>query len=717
MVYTPKTNWVDGEVLKSEDLNRVEQGVGDIFTRLDTSKNVSVTLDPGTNTVTVPKDSLFNLSGLTGRTLLNLLGRDGNCETLTGWSFTGGSGALDTANKAYGSNAIKLTLSSNAGTISKLIPVTAGKKYLLAGDLKNGTTNNAKVYATGVSGTLVTSTTSFQNSYLLFAASSTANLTIGVSVSGASGQIAYADGLRLYELSDADYNAAGKMNITGIVARYPYTELVAGVKNPFAIRWTDSKKNEVSSILAFQTELLADPVSGEKADKLMQGIDGGYYRVANWQRQVLNDSLNWTFNNNGAAGSGVKRVGAPITSNWLPFTNLAGYVNKFDSKLLSLKTAQIATPTSIDAFTLWSDGKIYLDLANNETGWGENYIPTSDEIKAYFLGWTMYDGTTSSGATINLYNDTSHLKVWCDRRAKMSGTSANNQSLTVPVTIEPAFKAYYVDYELVYQLATTVIEPVITEGQLLLAEGDNTIEVGTGIILREGVRPALGQIGVNADRIGWNINNPSASNLLAKYKVDRYINVYKNNQKDEWIFFDKSLMVAGAVAQKEYTEYDTSAIYSITYIMMEKYPMVSIQGSYAASEKSLLNQVTQSLQQSTRRISILENKKSDKDMLSWLTPTLLNGWVPFTTDVTPRYYKHNDGVVMIQGRIKSGSMTTPAFILPLPYRPDRVLVFIVHNSDGAKSLYAKVVVRPDGAVVMNEGSNAEIGLDGITFTI
>ncbi|MBJ8192715.1 hypothetical protein JDS79_38910, partial [Bacillus cereus] len=66
-------------------------------------------------------------------------------------------------------------------------------------------------------------------------------------------------------------------------------------------------------------------------------------------------------------------------------------------------------------------------------------------------------------------------KYWVQR------VGAANYTQSAPQTSY----AGYTPYQLVYQLATPTVEPIVSEGQLAFNEGDNQVEVGTGIVLRE----------------------------------------------------------------------------------------------------------------------------------------------------------------------------------------------------------------------------------------
>lgn len=67
----------------------------------------------------------------------------------------------------------------------------------------------------------------------------------------------------------------------------------------------------------------------------------------------------------------------------------------------------------------------------------------------------------------------------------------------------------------------------------------------------------------------------------------------------------------------------------------------------------------------------------------WITPTLLNSWVAFSSTDTAGYYKDAAGFVHLRGRVKSGnfSNTLPMFTLPAGYLPtNEVQLAVVQNN-------------------------------------
>lgn len=101
-------------------------------------------------------------------------------------------------------------------------------------------------------------------------------------------------------------------------------------------------------------------------------------------------------------------------------------------------------------------------------------------------------------------------------------------------------------------------------------------------------------------------------------------------------------------------------------------------------------------------------------LLAWQTPTLLNSWVAFGgSKQGPRYRRNLLGEVIVQGAVKSGSVSATIFTLPANFRPPADLDFVVWATGGP----VLVTVQSDGQVVPTSASATETSLSGIRFQI
>ena len=97
---------------------------------------------------------------------------------------------------------------------------------------------------------------------------------------------------------------------------------------------------------------------------------------------------------------------------------------------------------------------------------------------------------------------------------------------------------------------------------------------------------------------------------------------------------------------------------------------------------------------------------------AWIAPVLLNSWANFGGGCNPAgYFKDSLGMVHLQGMIKGGTVTNPAFVLPVGYRPAYLEAFATVSN----ALFGYFVVLADGTVRPDSGSNLSFSLDGTTF--
>lgn len=831
---SPSTTYFDLEKYIDQNADAIDQFAGEtnefinaLEKRLDTEERREVVLQPGLQIVNTERSAPFKLSGIKGRTLVNLLGRDGDCEGAALTSYNA-SAALDTNNFTRGSKGLKVTVSSGqtsgSGGLAKLTKLFAGRYYLGLANVKNGTASHGRVVVGGQIGTVVSDSSKFSVSYVKFNPDSDYELSVGLWVDGREGQYAYADELRLFEISAAEYAALEGITPEQVAAKYPYVDSVQPVRNPYAIRcgenllppfyeaffagslagfpyivspyegrvnasgvnvgfqyWipcvpnteytfavendgvialqdmdkdkvlinnnggfldaqrasiitannavylhilmssgpkgagtytfknpmltigTESKrfKPQEDSMLALQTDLYADPVSGANADEVFEK-DGQYFRLAKWGKATLTDKFNYV-------GIGGRGVGWKQTFFDLPSNTSGPYsetVVKYDG--IKLQSNQITSSPDISAIDSGNAKRCYISIANTDSGWGDNYTPTTDEIKAYFMGWTMYDGSGSNATPdnpINNYYNGTGVKAWAYRA---DGVTRSWLGWTdkLPTTQAPN----WTPYQLLYRLAKESIEPIVSEGMLTFNEGDNQIGVGTGIVLREKATPVL-----NGPH--YNVNNTNYPLSLLDNKTEGIIRFYKNNADDPWSKFT-NLAYGNEGLYTLAANFDPSATYSVTYLMLDKSPIVPFTGSYASNEKSMLEELKEAVQQNATSVSVLMNKKVEKNVpVVQIKPTLLNGWVEYLSGYHHvRYYKDSSGIVHLTGLVKTGAINTEMFKLAEGYRPVATIVFAQQASTGST---ARLDIFPGGGVYFNYAASwntdSWVSLDGISF--
>ncbi|MFS0870659.1 hypothetical protein [Paenibacillus xylanilyticus] len=506
--------------------------------------------------------------------------------------------------------------------------------------------------------------------------------------------------------NNTELNFLFRANIEGEYATF---------KNPMLTIGTTPKpfKPREDAMLALQTDLFADPLTGTNADEVFEK-DGQYFKAKKWKKFLLNDTLSYSLLNNYV---GFKRVLIPIGQLPLPYVSSnarTSWTTKYDGKLLNT----VDTATMADSYDYSSLSGWLLSISNADSGWGDSYTPTTDEIKAYFMGWVMYQNESTSLAP---YNGTG-TKAWSYRASNFSGAVNAGTMLggttNLPTQLAPSGGTAYtwVPYQLVYQLATPTVEPITSEGQLTLIEGSNQVEVGTGIVLREGVKPyanaGIGYVGINAP------SSPNYPGTGLQTNVSRLLKIYKDGRIDNGWKIQLGQGITGGgeeYADTSIANYEPSATYTVTYLMLDKSPIVPFAGTVAENEKALLTNLVQDVQQANARLSVVESKKAEKDVPAWITPTLLALWVNYSNNPNEaaRYKKIGD-VVYLTGIIKSGNYSSAAFYLPKGYRPAGAVAIPVITNTSSGEVMGKVTITSDGMVRIS-GGNLYVYLDGVTF--
>lgn len=96
----------------------------------------------------------------------------------------------------------------------------------------------------------------------------------------------------------------------------------------------------------------------------------------------------------------------------------------------------------------------------------------------------------------------------------------------------------------------------------------------------------------------------------------------------------------------------------------------------------------------------------------WHAPTQLNSWTDYgTPHIGAGYMKDSQGFVHLRGLVKSGTISTAIFTLPVGYRPTAEHAFAVESN----ATIGTCRVQADGNVMANSGNNAWFSLSGVHF--
>ncbi|MEK8132900.1 hypothetical protein WMW72_33965 [Paenibacillus filicis] len=293
-------------------------------------------------------------------------------------------------------------------------------------------------------------------------------------------------------------------------------------------------------------ELHGDPLTGVY-DRL-DFTTGEVYR--NYRKFTLDGSLPWTYN--GIKGTDTKYVivsttDMPITQT--PFT------------LRATKHDGTALPQQISAFnvnlpdTCWSAGQTLIGIVmrNTDFGMGPDATPTGADIRAYFNGWKMNNGTFGTP-----FNGTGGTKTW----TRWDATNNTGAVTSPPTTIASG----YIPGSAILQLAKGYVESVTTEGSISMHTGGNYVEMLEGVVRREKVVPVLnGNV--------YEINSTGRPASALSKRTNRILAVYKGGDFNRrWSVQNSgsSYWYGGAGAQIPAAELASTNDVYVTYVAVDR---------------------------------------------------------------------------------------------------------------------------------------------------
>ncbi|WP_217563080.1 hypothetical protein [Paenibacillus sp. GbtcB18] len=450
-------------------------------------------------------------------------------------------------------------------------------------------------------------------------------------------------------------------------------------------------KPRVYDYLYFPDVTLASSIAGDVADEIYEQ-NGKYYKLNVYRQLTVDGSLNWIYN---FAVPGVKRVWTEsipgYDSNWY------AAFQRGDGKIL-LPGYHVDGP---DRFTFEEGIKLFITIANKDSGWGDNYTPTADEIKAYFHGWRMYwwNPTTKLPETYNNQGP----KSW----EPIMNTETGAETSVLPTSRWKGHTPYTLSYRLT-QPFTTEITP---EGAITLNEGPNQIETGVGMIVRERMTTGVSGTYVTSNDLG--------NGTSFKVRVKKVQAIYRNRRQDTQWFFNNLSSSGLEKPVIDRLSYNPDAVYEATYTALDPIstPIASITASTDTNLKTVVDTLADASADVETRVSILERLTPSSSQPQWIRPTLLNGWLPV---FDPGYRKNSLGRIELKGSIKNGIVAneTVLFYLPDGYRPRLPLDLTLKSDNGTTVLFGTLNIAPTGAVrIVHNNGNVVLYLDGLSFTI
>lgn len=246
----------------------------------------------------------------------------------------------------------------------------------------------------------------------------------------------------------------------------------------------------------------------------------------------------------------------------------------------------------------------------------------------------------------------------------------------------------------------------------MLNEGTNTIEVGTGAVVKERANPSGATIYSNRHlnfKDGANVNIPSGNQF--KNRAKSIIAIYKNRLLDKlWTAYagiSDGSAYGSARADIFENNIDVSAVYEVTYLALDTYQIgiapSLVSGQYAPNAREVTDGLVKAAGQLATRVAVLENGTAQAKQPQWITPTLLNGWQPYANlDRYKPQYKKVGNTLQIKGVVWGGAIFNPIFYLPKEMRP----VSTYHGPvtaviNGTYVTPSNLCVDPDGRVFIS----------------
>lgn len=308
----------------------------------------------------------------------------------------------------------------------------------------------------------------------------------------------------------------------------------------------------------------------------------GSYQTSQERGGIM--AQNWTF---GADFTGYKTATLSLSGG---VTNTETVV-RYDGKILKPVNGSF---TAGDQSTLnGSTNVLTVSITDTDSGWTETLNPNNNAVTAWFNGWK------ANGNNGTVYN--SWVSV-VDGSSPPTNTEAY-------VAANPAFR--YNNYKLTYQLAQSTFDDLssIMEGEINLLEGNNQIEVGAGVIVREKATPKSDTTRYFIEVDGNKYANGKSE---LQYRNNRILDVYKNGRLDpKWSISTDPSAYGTYIAATSVANYDPTATYETTYQALDQYlitpsAVTTITAEYDTNIKTVQDRQSQRLADYGQRLSVAE---------------------------------------------------------------------------------------------------------------
>ncbi|HFK1435610.1 TPA: BppU family phage baseplate upper protein [Bacillus cereus] len=321
--------------------------------------------------------------------------------------------------------------------------------------------------------------------------------------------------------------------------------------------------------------------------------DGQWKVLRKWERDVVLDgNLIWTFNAN---NQGFKTVYYVDNANFIP--NMNAILAKYDGALIRRVNSSQSSVFTDDTFYTSGSKALVVPIRDIDSGFGNSYTPTSDEIKAYFNGWKVKT-TDVNGKPI----------AW---KSVVDGSDAPTQTLAY---VKANRAPNYTSYKLTYQLAAPRVEPVQVEGDLAVS-GMTQVSVDSGIVVREKIVPT--QLSTTKE---WVINEKgiyTSPDCPLNKRTSNILSIYRNSVVDMNWRTEKRPLNENGLDIKIIADslFDPTAEYTVTYLVQDKHQFttnpIDVKAAFNQSIRSTIDEVTTKQSDAATSISILQNIMTD----------------------------------------------------------------------------------------------------------
>jgi hypothetical protein len=195
----------------------------------------------------------------------------------------------------------------------------------------------------------------------------------------------------------------------------------------------------------------------------------------------------------------------------------------------------------------------------------------------------------------------------------------------------------------------------------------------------------------------------------------------KGTEFTKWKYSASSYKYGDEAIYINQSDYNGTDPITVTYIAQPfavSSSILSLDGSYESNLRKDVDKNTQNISDLAEKVTALEISKANRNQPNWIAPTLLNGWVNYSsvTNLTS-YFKDEFNIVHIQGFIKSGTTTagTVLFYLPVGYRPKTTISMVTISNNGSGEILARIEINSNGAVSIYLGGNTWLFLNNIHF--